>query len=74
MADQIYMTVYTDSDTLAALDRWAAAEQRSRNNLMQVILSRALQQRQAALKRVVDLDRGASSVVCVSCADADESL
>lgn len=74
MADQIYMTVYTDSDTLAALDRWAVAEQRSRNNLMQVILSRALQQRQAALKRVVNPNSEASSIVCVPCADTDESL
>lgn len=69
MAEQVYLTVYTDTDVVAALDTWATEEARSRNNLVQLILSNALRQRQAA-RKVADALQRAPLYTTVE-ADAD---
>ncbi len=45
MAEQVYLTVYTDVEVVRELDTWAAEERRSRNNLVQLIIAEALDQR-----------------------------
>lgn len=44
MAEQVYLTVYTDVEVVKELDAWAAEERRSRNNLVQLIIAEALDQ------------------------------
>jgi len=44
MAEQVYLTVYTDVEVVRELDTWAAEERRSRNNLVQLIIAEALDQ------------------------------
>lgn len=71
MAEQVYLTVYTDTTVVKALDVWATEESRSRNNLVQLILSNALRQRQTA-RRVTDaLQSSPLPVPADVCADAD---
>ena len=71
MAEQKYISVYTDQMTVEELDAWAEAESRSRNNLIQVIIMEAIKRRKAAKQVAEGLAFGALPVPLDVCADAD---
>ena len=74
MAQQVYITVYTDESTLAELEAWAAEERRSRNNLIQLIIEDALRQREdrAAHQGTDAMRRGPMAVIREVCAELSE--
>ena len=71
MAEQKYISVYTDQMTVEELDAWAEAESRSRNNLIQVIIMEAIKRRKAARQVAEGLALGPLPVPMDVCADAD---
>jgi len=76
MANQVYITVYTDESTLAGLDAWASEERRSRNNLIQLIIEGALRQREerAAQQSIEAIRRGPGATLREVCMDMSGGL
>lgn len=72
MAEQTYISVYTDQETVARLDAWAQEESRSRNNLMQLIIVKALKQRDVAQRVAAAIEHPLPDGA-FPCADADQA-
>lgn len=64
--------ITVDGNILAALDQWATDEFRSRNNLIQMILTQAVQRKQAAQQIKATLKRDALPGEAFPNADADK--
>ena len=63
-----------DASLLQDLSDWAAEDRRSRNSLIDMILARAVAQRQAVLKVAVALQRGPLPAGAFPNADADQAV
>lgn len=58
-----------DENVLTALDRWANEEYRSRNNLIQLLLTQAVQRREAAQRAAASTEQASQITVVTSCDD-----
>ncbi len=58
-----------DENVLIALDRWANEEYRSRNNLIQLLLTQAVQRREAAQRAAASTEPTSQITVVTSCDD-----
>lgn len=62
-----------DESILTALDRWANEEYRSRNNLIQLLLTQAVQRREAAQHAAVSTEQTSQITAVTGCDDVAQS-